>query len=459
MSPRLDQLSLRRVAIWGYGKEGQAALRLLRQQYPQKKIGLIVTPEEAERWHFELDPLLEVITDAPSPGVFGNYQIVIKSPGISPYAHQRAMEWAHFRGTRFISGSALWFAQHGEDKTVCITGTKGKSTTSALTAHLLQAGGTATLLAGNIGTPLLDVLEPDPAPEVYVVELSSFQCFDFAGVPAIATVLNLSPEHLDWHGSEQQYYSDKLKILAEGRADVAVLNAADERLRAMTHGIERKVWFNDPEHWHARGDSVWHGGEKLIDLAATQLMGAHNASNIAAACTMIELLGVEPRRVVDALRAFRPLPHRLQRLGERRGRHFIDDSISTTPEATLAALSSLNAQTLAVLVGGHDRGIDWRDFAERVLAHPPRAIVGVGAHGARIVDTLATQWSGLAGSAHPALAQASDLKAAIARAEELTPLGGTILLSPGAPSFDAFKDYAERGQRFAEWAGFETTRS
>ncbi|MCC6591921.1 MAG: UDP-N-acetylmuramoyl-L-alanine--D-glutamate ligase [Xanthomonadales bacterium] len=453
----LEAFLLRRVAVWGYGQEGQAALRFLRGLFPQKKIGVILTPSEAAAWDFSHDPMVEVVAEEIQAGTFGPYQIVIKSPGISPSRYARAMEWAHFRGTRFISGTSMWFAQHRHDKTIAITGTKGKSTTSALTAALLRAGGARTALAGNIGLPLLDLMEPQPEPEYWVIEISSYQAADFGGHPAIATVLNLSPEHLDWHGDEETYYRDKLKLLTAGAADLAVLNAADARLMQRADGVERRTLFNHRGFWHARGAEVWHDEERVIGLADTQLAGAHNASNVAAAFTMVEAFGLDPRSVLRAVREFRPLPHRLAHVGVRAGIRHVDDSIATTPEATLAALRSLAPAPTVVLVGGFDRGLDWGEFARHIAAQPPAGVVAMGQNGARIHARIEETIAALPEERRPALKLVATLDEAVAAAHALVPPGGVVLLSPGAPSFDQFGDYAERGRAFARLAGLEPT--
>ena len=451
----LEAFVMRKVAIWGYGQEGQAALRFLRGIFPEKKFGVILTPAEAASWDFGDDPLIEVVAEEVQAGTFGPYQIVIKSPGISPYQHVRAMEWAHFRGTRFISGTSMWFAQHRHDKTIVITGTKGKSTTSALTAALLRATGARVVLAGNIGLPLLDVMEPQPEPDYWVIELSSYQAADFVGHPAVAAVLNLSPEHLDWHGDEETYYRDKLKVCIEGNADLAILNGADARLMAHAERIERHTLFNQRGYWHARGAEVWHDDEHVIDLAETHLAGAHNASNVAAAFTIVEAFGHDPRTLLQAVRDFKPLPHRLAHVGTRDGVTWIDDSISTTPEATLAALRSVAPRPTAVLIGGFDRGLDWGDFARQIAAEPPAAVIAMGQNGARIHAQIEEAYAAQAKVAPPMMKLVDTLEAAMTAATRMVPAGGVVLLSPGAPSFDQFRDYAERGRAFARLAGFE----
>ncbi len=443
-----ERLRRRTIAIWGYGAEGQAALAALRRRMPDKPLNLIISEAEAAKWDFSTDPLLTVHTDQPDAGMLSQFQVIIKSPGISPYGE--LFDWVRFRGSRFISGTQLWFTEHAQDRSICITGTKGKSTVSAMVAHLLRSAGQRTALAGNIGMPLLELLEPDPAPEWWVIELSSFQTVELGdAVPAVAVVLNLSPEHLDWHGDVERYYSDKLKVLAGGRADVAVLNADDPELIKRSADIERRVLFNHGSGWHVADGWICDGAEQVLATADLPLRGAHNHSNVCAALAVIEACGLDARGLARHLSSFKPLPHRLQLVGDAQGRRYVNDSIATTPAATLQALKAFSGEPVALLVGGYDRGLDWSDFARKLTANPPAAVVGVGEQGARIIDLLAAQ-----GIDENQLRRCADLHSAVRAAEQLVEQG-VILLSPGAPSFDAFTDYRQRGAAFASAAGFE----
>jgi UDP-N-acetylmuramoyl-L-alanine---L-glutamate ligase len=456
----MESLRIARTAIWGFGREGRAALAAIRAHYPDKPLALLLSPEEAEAWDFSTDPNLELITAEISSGILGQYGTIVKSPGISPYT--RNVEWARFRGTRFTSGTALWFGEHTRDKTICITGTKGKSTVSALVAHLLRGLGQRTALVGNIGVPLLEVLHPDPAPDWWVIEMSSYQTHDFLGVPAVACVLNLFPEHLPWHGDEETYYRDKLKILANGQADVAVLNFADAKLLARSKFVERGYYFNANNAWHAEDGWICFADEKLLEQKTLRLQGQHNAENICAALTIVQAAGFNARDALPLLASFHPLPHRLQVLGATGGVEYIDDSIATTPHATVAALKSLAAKKTTVLVGGFDRGLNWDVFVDHVQSHPPHAIVVSGANADVILAALRARCqlidaseSGAPTAAQLCVVRETDFANAVQTARRVTPRGGTILLSPGAPSFDAFKSYAERGKAFAAMAGFE----
>jgi UDP-N-acetylmuramoyl-L-alanine---L-glutamate ligase len=459
-----DALRLHRSAIWGFGREGRAALAAFRARYPEKRLALILSPEEAQAWDFTDDPNLELITAEPTSGVLAQYGTIIKSPGISPYT--QACDWARFRGTRFISGCGLWFGEHAADRTVCITGTKGKSTVSALTAHLLRAAGQLTALVGNIGVPLLEVMDPDPKPDYWVIELSSYQTHDFSGVPAIACVLNLFPEHLPWHGSEERYYSDKLRILADGKAEVIILNGADKTLVKLAGPIERGFYFNVPNGWHVKDGFVHYQETPVLDLKDVRLPGRHNAENICAALTIIQACGLDAQALAKEVSSFRPLPHRLQQLGARGGLEYIDDSIATTPHATAAAIESVHQgfgaeRPMSVIVGGFDRGLDWDCFVDCVQQFPVHAVIAAGANVDRIIEALAKRVRTLPvqldtkrvpGAVY--FSQVEDLAAATELAQKVTPRNGVVLLSPGAPSFDAFASYAERGRAFARYAGF-----
>lgn len=459
---KLAQLEAPKVALWGWGREGHAAYRVLRERFPGKALTVFCSPAETADVRALADAALHAETGA-SGERLSAFEVVIKSPGISPYRPEAVAAAAS--GTRFIGGTALWFAEHADAggcvaNTVCVTGTKGKSTTTALLAHLLRAGGHRTGLAGNIGLPLLEVLRPEPAPEYWAVELSSYQTRDVPASgarPDVAVVLNIFPEHLDWHGSQARYVADKLALVTEGHPRIAVLNAADPLLAALELPHSQVHWFNRADGWHLRGDDLYRGDSFVLDTRPAPLPGRHNRGNLCAVLAAIEALGIDALPLAPAVLDFRPLPHRLQVLGERDGLTFVNDSISTTPHATLAALDVFRERPVALLVGGHDRGLPWQDFAAAVAGHPPQAIVTMGTgvpgqNGPRIHELLAP----LAQKGLFRLAAATDLADAVAKAGMLLrSKGGVILLSPGAPSFGAYKDYVARGRHFARLGGFD----
>ncbi|WP_413975825.1 UDP-N-acetylmuramoyl-L-alanine--D-glutamate ligase [Stenotrophomonas acidaminiphila] len=454
---RISQLEGKRVALWGWGREGRAAFHALRERLPGLPLTLFCPQAEAAAACAESAGALQV-ESAVTGEALARFDVVVKSPGISPYTPEALQ--AQARGTQFIGGTSLWFSEHARadgrlPDTVCVTGTKGKSTTTSLLAHLLRAAGHRTGLAGNIGLPLLEVLDPQPAPEYWAVELSSYQTGEVArsgARPDVAVVLNIFPEHLDWHGSEQRYIDDKLALVTAGHPRVAVLNAADAHLRALQLPHSQVVWFNQPAGWHMVGEVVHRGAQPVFDTSDTPLPGRHNRGNLCAVLAALEALGLDAVALAPAVRGFRPLPNRLQLLGERDGVRWVNDSISTTPHASLAALDCFAGQRIALLVGGHDRGVDWHDFATHMRDNAPLEIVTMGANGPRIHALLQP----LADAGRFGLHAAGDLPHAVEQARAaLGGQGGVVLLSPGAPSFGAYRDYVARGRHFAELAGFD----
>ncbi len=455
---RISQLEGKRVALWGWGREGRAAFAVLRQRLPALPLTLFCPEAEAAAAQAEAGDGVAVRSDV-SGDALAAFEVVIKSPGISPYGE--AALAAAARGTQFIGGTSLWFAEHADAEgtvrdTVCVTGTKGKSTTTSLLAHLLRASGARTALVGNIGLPLLEVLDPQPAPAYWAVELSSYQTGEVArsgAHPQVAVVLNLFPEHLDWHGSQARYIEDKLLLVTGAAPRIAVLNAADPHLAALHLADSEVVWFNQPQGWHMRGEWVYRGEQAVFDTANTPLPGRHNRGNLCAVLAAVEALGLDAVALAPAVQDFRPLPNRLQTLGSRDGLRFVNDSISTTPHASLAALECFAGQRIALLVGGHDRGLDWQDFVAH-MAHdvPPVEIVTLGANGPRIHALLKP----LADAGRFGLHAAADLDEAVRLAcAALGGQGGVVLLSPGAPSYGVYRDYVARGRHFAELAGFD----
>ncbi len=442
---RWAELAERRVAVLGFGAEGRAACRAFRARFPEQALHLFCSADEAASAASLGDARLTINTAPATVESLRAFEIVIKSPGVSPY--RSPLPEAAAAGVHFTSGSAIWFAEHPQANTIAVTGTKGKSTTTALIAHLLRAGGHRTALAGNIGLPLLDLPE-DETVAAYVIELSSFQCHDFAGSARVALITNLIEEHLDWHGSGERYVADKLRILGDRQRTVAVLNADDALLSGIaTSGDVR--WFGGAGGWHLDASHVLRDEQRVVALAELPLPGRHNALNLCGALAAIEAAGFDAAMLATHVRSFVPLPHRLQTLGVRDGITFVNDSIATTPQAALAALSHFAGQDIALILGGHERGLDWAAFARAVAARPPRAIVTTGASGARIAATL------LAHGLADVVRSEPDFDSAFASARGALHGSGIVLLSPGAPSFGQFRDYSERGRRFAELAGFD----
>ena len=437
---RMHDLVDARVAVWGYGREGRAALAALRRRFPQKALTLFCSEQEADAARVEG---ADVEAAPPDAATLVRFDVVIKSPGISPY--KPPVPEAVAAGVRFASGTALWFAENPHARVIGVTGTKGKSTTSAMIAHVARALEIRTALAGNIGLPLLSLL--GESADLWVVELSSFQTGE-AGPLEVGVITNVYEEHLDWHGSRERYAADKLKLADVSRT--LVVNAEQPELLARTATHPRRVLSGAVAGWHVRDAAIWRGDARILPLADVPVSGAHNAQNICAALAAIEHAGLDAVSTARHVRSFKPLPHRLQLLGTRASVEYINDSIATTPYATVEALRSLDNRAVTVIVGGFDRGVDWSGFVAHVAAHPPHSIVATGTNGGRIAEALC-----MLESPRFELMSAPTLEQAVNVAQACTPAGGVVLLSPGAPSFDQFGDYAERGREFARLAGFD----
>jgi len=324
-----------------------------------------------------------------------------------------------------------------------ITGSNGKSTVTTLVGEMALAAGLRAGIGGNLGTPALDLL--DAQAQLYVLELSSFQLETTATLKlAAATVLNVSPDHLDRHGSIERYIAAKARVYAH--AQTAVVNRDDRATHTGAHLARRIVSFglDVPAQGHygllEHGGEPWLacGAERLLPLSALKIQGLHNAANALAALALADAADLPRAASLRALAAFRGLPHRCEWVAEQGGVTWINDSKGTNVGASLAALHGLKGP-LVWLGGGQGKGQDFT--ALRVpLQEKARAAIVFGEDAARIEHDL--------GGALP-VHRVPDLSAAVAQARALAQKGDRVLLSPACASLDQFKNYEDRGRQFA----------
>jgi len=416
----LSELRGKRIALWGFGREGATTLAFLKDHFPDQKIIIVNnTPVDAGDHFIAEDKLLDNLD---------MFDVIVKSPGIS-YYHDAVSKMIAL-GIKVTSATNIWFALEKPGKVIAITGSNGKSTTSALLHHILKSLGYNAALGGNIGTALLSLpLDAD----YYVVELSSYQTCDMTGVPDIAVLLNLHPEHIQWHKSHEQYYHDKCNLLRRG-APVNIVNAFETRLA----DTENKVCFNARDGIHFEGKTIYLSDMPVGGAADFPLLGDHNLENLCAALTIAKELGLVLPECLKASFSYPGLAHRMQILGPIAERMYVNDSISTDPEATIAALNALSDKQITLIAGGEDREQDYSDLCALIDASDNVRTICAYETGPRLFEQIKSKQK----------CKAKSLDEAVTLAKEITPSDGYILLSPASPSYDAFKDFEQRGELF-----------
>ncbi|MDG4834060.1 UDP-N-acetylmuramoyl-L-alanine--D-glutamate ligase [Solwaraspora sp. WMMD1047] len=444
----LSELRGRRVAVWGTGREGVAAVNAIAPVGPAELVTVMDRETfAATPWTGRLAEIAPLHTGPAAREILLGCDVVVRSPVIGE-THPWVVE-LRAAGVTITGGTALWMAEHAP-ATIGVTGSKGKSTTTTLISHLLTAVDRPNVIGGNIGIPVLDL---PPAP-LYVLELSMYQCADLADSPRVAALTSLVPEHLDWAGDEAAYYRHKLNLVGHGPGQV-VFNAHDERLAAelaARPGLPLRP-AGVPESFHvAPGPDgerwVHHADQPLFPRAALPLVGRHNEWNLCVALGALAAVGVdcvaERERLAAAARTAPALEHRLTPIADPSGITFVDDSLSTIPQSAIHAIEAYADRPLTVIVGGEDRGVDYRPLRDFLAEQKIVAtLIGVPDSGSRILAAVG-------GVPTVTTVDADDLVAAVRLGRELTPAGGVVLLSPAAPSYGRFDNYAHRSRVFRQ---------
>jgi UDP-N-acetylmuramoyl-L-alanine---L-glutamate ligase len=448
---RVADLGARRVAVWGLGREGRAAVAFLQRHHPRLRLLMLDDAEDGQPLNDVGEGVDYIFGADRIAKAIDGIDIIVKSPGVSLYRGE--IQSAREKGIAVTSLLNLWFAEQLDVTTICVTGTKGKSTTASLIAHMMRKLGRKVALVGNIGVPITAI--DGTTAELAVIEVSSYQAADFDGLGHVGVLTSLFPEHIDWHLSVENYFRDKANLLRRSRSRIINSEAAGTVGPLIGAAISSEVFFNDESRIHSCGTQILDGGKLLGQINNPYLARAHNRSNLCAALTVTKSLGLDPRAALEAAGGFCGLPHRQQELGEVGGLLYVDDSISTIPESTVAALAVYADRDVAVIVGGYDRGVDYGKLVEIMMAGAAKTIICLGASGQRIYS-LARTAASRGQDQGCAIHQAHSMEEAVSFARQMTSPGGVVLLSPAAPSYGHYRDYIARGRDFASKAGLPT---
>jgi UDP-N-acetylmuramoylalanine--D-glutamate ligase len=477
-----------RVLIVGLAREGSVAARWLAERGAQIVISDLRTEKALDDPLASLAPLgVELRLGPQTPDLISDIDAVVASPGV-PQDIPLLMA-ARVNSIPITSETRL-FAQHCSAPLIGITGSSGKTTTTTLTARMLNHAGFTTWLGGNIGDPLLGRLSDIHPDDKVVMELSSFQLLYWREQPDtpdsilpwhkgrglsphIASVLNVTPNHLDRHPSMAHYTAAKAQVLTDQRADDLAILSHDDPItagwassgrvriepgtkqkavdfplkgRLLTFGLSQRPrddggWIEHDQIWLRHQDQT----RPILPISAVRLRGNHNLSNVLAACCLAAASGAPADALAEIARDFTGVEHRLEEVSYRSGVLWVNDSIATSPERSLAALHSFD-QPLILLAGGRDKHLPWEDWADAVHQNV-RNVILFGDATTLIEEALTPIPNDCQ---LQSIHEGHDLEGAVELAQSLAHPGDVVLLSPGGTSYDAYADFAARGQHFRD---------
>ena len=447
----------KRITIIGLAREGIALARYLAPR------GAVITVSDMKSKDVLVDSIEELSSFEIHFALGGhpegilNCDCLFVSPGV-PWNIPILQEAAR-RGIP-VSGESRFFLENCPAPVIGITGSSGKTTTVSLTGEMLKASGFKTWVGGNIGEPLTPHLDEIAVEDRVVMELSSFQLKIMRSSPAVAAILNITPNHLDRHASMEDYTEAKANILRfQKSGDVAVLGYDNEVTRGLASLTKGTVALFSMEEEVSEGAFLrqqqiilrLEGSEQTIcHERDVRLRGRHNIENVLAACTIAGLAGADSHVMSEVVSSFQGVEHRLEFVREVDGVSYYNDSIATSPARTAAALRAFD-EPIVLLAGGQDKHLPWNELASLMLERT-RGVVLFG-QAAEIIERVlseAIEKGQIPGDDLPAIEIKDSLEEAVITARRLARPGDVVLLSPGGTSFDAFKDFTERGVFFKD---------
>lgn len=437
----------KKVLVLGLSKSGIAAAKYLNNHGAEVCIteSREEKPDDKEKID-ELNSLsIKVEMGGHSDEFINGAYLAVTSPGIPPTSP--IMERLKSENIKVISEIELAFSQSAKP-VIAITGTNGKTTTTALTAHILNQEFKAEP-CGNYGVPPCDLIDTDI--DCFVCECSSFQLeYSHSFIPQISIWTNFTPDHISWHGNLENYFNAKAKIFKSPQEPAfSVLNAKDEKLFEFANECGGTVFYFAGEIGdncsYVKDDSIFfkRNGkeEKIIDLDDCPLIGEHNYQNVMCSLIAAKLEGVSTEKIRNAIMSFKVPEHRLEKFAEKNGTVFYNDSKATNPEASLVAINSFGNENVVLIAGGRDKNTDLKEFCEAVKKHINQVVL-IGEASDRFEDNLRK-------NGFENIIRENSMENAIDKSISLNP--DVILLSPACASFDMYSGYEERGKVFKEY--------
>lgn len=443
----MNKISGKKVLVLGLSKSGISAAKFLNKRGAE--VFITESREKTEKDLVNISELealgIKIEMGGHSDEFLDSSEFAVTSPGIPPTS--TIMEMLENRGIKVISEVELAYL-NTEKPFVAITGTNGKTTTTALTAHILSEEFKA-YPCGNYGVPPCDLVDGDV--EVFVCECSSFQLeYSTSFAPEISVWTNFTPDHINWHGNMENYFNAKAKIFKSPTAPkYSVLNAKDEALRAFSKECQGTVFMFGDEVGenccYVKNEAICYKAngveEVIISLKDCPLIGEHNYQNVECSVIVAKLQGLSNEKIRSAIMTFRVPEHRLEKFAQTSNTIFYNDSKATNPEASLVAIRSFVNQDVVLIAGGRDKNTDLKEFDEACKKHI-KTVVLIGEAADRFEENLKLD-------GFKNILRANSMQDAIDKSIELNP--DVVLLSPACASFDMFSGYEERGKVFKEY--------
>lgn len=421
-----------KIAILGYGVEGESVYKYYHKKYPEAEFVAYDNNREPKNALPEGVAFVGGVQDF--KGISAD--IAVKTPAIAPWLVDVTGE---------LTTMTREFMKVCPAPVIGVTGTKGKGTTSSLIASILNAAGKKTWLVGNIGVGAFDILEQIKPEDIVVYELSSFQLWDLDVSPHVAVVLGIEPEHLDVHEDFDDYIGAKANIAKHQSVDDHVIffhrNTYAESIANVSNGV--KTGYPRDVGAHVHDGDFYYGDQKLCPVSTLQLPGVHNQENACAAIEACWFWVQDKDMIAKGLGDFSGLPHRLKFVREVDGVSYYDDSIATTPGSAIAALAAFE-QPKVIILGGSYKGATYDDLADAIARSSVRKVVLIGEEAPKIEASLVSRGF----SEYDNLGASVTMADIVARARSFAQDGDVVILSPSCASFDMFKSYSDRGDQF-----------